>query len=154
MAANGSKSNTSQFFSNRNFYLTIYEAEPKFTYQPNAKFRASVLYNYQEKENVDYHGGEALISQTVGGEIRYNIASKGSFRASYNYINNEFSETNNAALAYEMMEGLQPGINMTWELNYQQNLSKHMQLSINYNGRSSDNSPLIHTGGVQVRAFF
>lgn len=154
LAANGSKSNTSQFFTNRNFYLTIYEAEPKFTYQPNAKFRASVLYNYQEKENADYHGGEELISQTVGGEIRYNIASKGSFRASYNYINNEFSETNNAALSYEMMEGLQPGINMTWELNYQQNLSKHMQLSINYNGRSSDDTPVIHTGGVQVRAFF
>lgn len=154
LAANGSKSNTSQFFSNRNFYLTIYEAEPKFSYQPNAKFRASVLYNYQEKENADYHGGEELISQTIGGELRYNVASKGSFRASYNYINNEFSETNNTALAYEMMEGLQPGINMTWELNYQQNLSKHMQLSINYNGRSSDNSPIIHTGGVQVRAFF
>ena len=43
---------------------------------------------------------------------------------------------------------------MTWELTYQQNLSKHMQLSVNYNGRHSTDSPVIHTGGVQVRAFF
>ena len=113
-----------------------------------------MLYNYTEKVNAINFGGEELISQTVGGELRYNVASKGSFRASYNYINNEFSSTNNVSLAYEMMEGLQEGINMTWELNYQQNLSEHMQLSINYNGRVSDNSPIIHTGGVQVRAFF
>lgn len=154
LAANGAKSNSSQFFINRNYFIDIYEAEPKFSFQPNAKFRASVLYNYTEKVNAINFGGEELISQTVGGELRYNVASKGSFRASYNYINNEFSSTNNVSLAYEMMEGLQEGINMTWELNYQQNLSEHMQLSINYNGRVSDNSPIIHTGGVQVRAFF
>ena len=154
LGANGTKSNSSQFFNNRNYFIKIYEAEPKFSFQPNAKFRASVLYNYKEKTNSLNFGGEELISQTVGGELRYNVASKGSFRASYNYISNEFSITNNTALAYEMMEGLQEGINMTWELNYQQNLSKHMQLSINYNGRVSDDAPVIHTGGVQVRAFF
>lgn len=154
IGSNGTKSNSSQFFNNRNYFIKIYEAEPKFSFQPNAKFRASVLYNYKEKTNGLNLGGEELISQTVGGELRYNAASKGSFRASYNYISNEFSVTNNTALAYEMMEGLQEGINMTWELNYQQNLSKHMQLSINYNGRVSDDAPVIHTGGVQVRAFF
>lgn len=154
LGANGTKSNSSQFFNNRNYFIKIYEAEPKFSFQPNAKFRASVLYNYKEKTNGLNFGGEELISQTVGGELRYNVASKGSFRASYNYISNEFSVTNNTALAYEMMEGLQEGVNMTWELNYQQNLSKHMQLSINYNGRVSDDAPVIHTGGVQVRAFF
>jgi len=154
LGANGYKSNVSEFFSSRNYVLLIYEAEPKFSYQPNTKFRASVYYNYQEKSNALYLGGEELISQTIGSELRYNIASKGSFRALFNLIDNEFSGTQNASLSYEMMEGLQNGTNMTWELNYQQNLSKHMQLSVNYNGRSSDNSPVIHTGGVQVRAFF
>ena len=76
------------------------------------------------------------------------------FRAGFNYINNKFTTTNNASLAYEMLEGLQQGANMTWEMTYQQNISKHMQLSINYNGRKSEENPVIHTGGVQVRAFF
>jgi hypothetical protein len=53
-----------------------------------------------------------------------------------------------------MLEGLNPGSNITWEANYQRNISKHMQLSVNYNGRQSESSPIIHTGGVQVRAFF
>lgn len=154
LAANGEKSNISEFFSNRNFLLKEYEIEPKFSFQPSVKFRASIYYNYGEKTNQEQYGGEELVSQTIGSEIRYNIAAKGSFRASFNYIDNQFTVTNNATLAYEMMEGLQEGTNMTWELNYQQNLSKHMQLSVNYNGRMSDDSPVIHTGGVQVRAFF
>ena len=95
-----------------------------------------------------------LISQKIGGELRYNLASKGSFRSTFNYIDNEFVSNSNASLDYEMLEGLQPGSNMTWELTYQQNLSKHMQLSINYNGRKSEESKIIHTAGVQVRAFF
>ncbi len=154
LAANGYKSNISQFFNNRNFEIESIELEPKLSYQPNAKFRASILFNYEEKVNEDVFGGEELISQTAGGEIRYNVASKGSFRATYNYIENQFSLTNNAALAYEMLEGLQEGVNMTWEMSYQQNLSKYMQLSVNYTGRKSENTPVIHTGGVQVRAFF
>jgi hypothetical protein len=154
LAANGQKSSISQFFINRNFEIESIEFEPKLSYQPNAKFRASILFNYEQKINSDIYGGEELISQTAGGEIRYNVASKGSFRATYNYIENQFSLTKNAALSYEMLEGLQEGVNMTWELSYQQNLSKYMQLSLNYNGRKSENTPIIHTGGVQVRAFF
>jgi len=154
LTANGAKSSVSEFFNNRNFEIKSIEAEPKFTFQPNAKFRISVLYTYEEKKNNEFFGGEELVSQKAGTEIRYNVASKGSFRAGFNYIENEFSVTNNASLTYEMLEGLQQGANMTWELTYQQNLSKHMQLSLNYNGRKSEETPIIHTGGVQVRAFF
>ncbi len=154
LTANGEKSSISEFFSNRNFELRNIEIEPKFTFQPNVKFRASILYSYKEKENNVFFGGEELTSQKIGGEIRYNIASKGSFRGNFNYIDNQFVSNNNASLDYEMLEGLQEGTNMTWELTYQQNLSKYMQLSINYNGRKSEETPFIHTGGVQVRAFF
>jgi hypothetical protein len=151
---NGEKSSISEFFINRNFTLTLYEAEPKFSFQPNVKFRASILYNYKEKINSEFYGGEKLTSQKIGGEVRYNVASKGSFRANYNYIDNQFPKTNNASLSYEMLEGLKEGANMTWELTYQQSLSKYMQLSINYNGRKSEDTPIIHVGGVQIRAFF
>ncbi|NQX97582.1 MAG: hypothetical protein HRT73_06840 [Flavobacteriales bacterium] len=154
LTANGEKSSISEFFNNRNFKLETVEAEPKFTFQPNTKFRISVLYSYKEKINDSVFGGEELISQKAGMEMRYNVASKGSFRGAFNFIDNQFVSNGNASLDYEMLEGLQEGSNMTWEITYQQNLSKHMQLSINYNGRKSEESPIIHTAGVQVRAFF
>ncbi len=154
LTSNGRKSNFSEFFQSRNFEIELLEVEPKLTYQPNSKFRISVFYNYQEKRNSEFLGGEELVAQKGGTELKYNVASKGSFRAGFNYINNQFSTSDNASLSYEMLEGLQQGANMTWECTYQQNISKHMQLSINYNGRKSEETPIIHTGGVQVRAFF
>ena len=154
LTSKGEKSSNSEFFNAKNFDLEIVEAEPKFTIQPNTKFRVSLLYNYKEKINTVFLGGEELIAQKLGIELRLNRASKGSFRAGFNYIENEFISDGNASLDYEILEGLQEGANMTWELTYQQNISKHMQLSINYNGRKSEDSPIIHTGGVQVRAFF
>lgn len=148
------KDNFSEFFTNRNFNLTINELEPGFSYQPNAQFKISILFNYKEKSNVPLLGGEKSITKNGGLELRYNIASKGSLRALFNYIDNTFSETDNISLEFEMLEGLQRGINNTWEVTFQQNLSKYMQLSLNYNGRKSENTKVIHTGGVQVRAFF
>lgn len=153
--SNGIKSNKSEFFTNQNYYLTNYEAEPKITFQPDVKFRWSVLFNYKEKHNSELNGGEILKAQKFGTEVRYNIASKGSLMLNINLIKNDYSSAaNNTLISYEMLEGLLPGTNTTWELVYQQNLSKHMQLSLNYNGRKSDETPVIHVGGVQVRAFF
>jgi hypothetical protein len=153
--ANGVKNNKSQFFTNQNYYLTNYEAEPKLVIQPNVKFRITILYKYKEKYNDEFLGGQELKANKVGGEFRYNIASKGSFLFSINFIENKYkSIINNESLNYEMLEGLQQGSNTTWELVFQQNLSKHMQLSLNYNGRKSNDAKIIHIGGVQVRAFF
>ena len=154
LLANGIKVVNSEFFTNKNYHLVIKEIEPKYTIQPNAKFRTSVWFNYKEKINDVNLGGEEAISQRLGIELRYNMASKGSFRGVFNYIDNNFSNSDNPSLTYEMLEGLQDGVNLTWEMTYQQNLSKHMQLSLNYNGRKSDQTQIIHTGGVQVRAFF
>jgi len=152
---NGVKNNKSQFFNNQNYYLTNYEAEPKLVIQPNVKFRITLLYKYKEKNNDVLLGGQELIANKFGGEVRYNIAAKGSFLMSLNFIENKYkSLVNNETLNYEMLEGLQEGSNTTWELVFQQNLSKHMQLILNYNGRKSNDSKIIHIGGVQVRAFF
>lgn len=154
LASQSQKNNFSEFFANRNYDLLIHEIEPTFSIQPNVKFRISLLANYKEKANAENFGGEKALTHKAGTEIRFNMASKGSVRANYNYINNRFSSTNNASLSFEMLEGLQSGVNHTWEVSYQQNLSKYMQLNLNYNGRKSENTNVIHTGAVQVRAFF
>lgn len=153
--SNGIKSNKSQFFSNQNYYITNHEVEPKLTFQPNVKVRWSIFYNYKEKQNSIAYGGELLKAHKIGTEVRYNIASKGSIMCNVNYIENIYNTNfNNSVISYEILEGLLAGKNTTWEVIYQQNLSKHMQLSLNYNGRASNNTPIIHVGGVQVRAFF
>jgi hypothetical protein len=150
----GYRKSEAEFFSNRNFNIHYQELEPKISLQPNTSFRASLMFKYTEKNNSLDLGGEKAISRNAGVEIRYNILSKGSLLLNTNYIVNSFTRTNNSTLAFEMLDGLQAGKNIIWSVSYQRNLSNNMQLNLSYNGRTAESSPTIHTGGVQVRAFF
>jgi hypothetical protein len=60
----------------------------------------------------------------------------------------------NSALGNEMLSGLKPGDNYTWNVGFQRRLSDHLQIDLTYNGRKSEGTPAVHVGGAQVRAFF
>ena len=79
---------------------------------------------------------------------------KGSFLVEVNYIKIEYNGLASNSLAFEMLEGLQPGDNATWQLTYQRSLGKYLQLDMGYNGRVSEDVKPIHAGNVRVRAYF
>jgi hypothetical protein len=53
-----------------------------------------------------------------------------------------------------MLEGLQAGQNLTWRLLLQKNLTQFLDINLNYQGRKSQSSQTIHTGNIQLRAYF
>jgi hypothetical protein len=53
-----------------------------------------------------------------------------------------------------MLEGLQPGKNFTWSLLAQKKLTKFLDLNFNYFGRKTETSKTIHTGTIQLKAYF
>ena len=67
---------------------------------------------------------------------------------------NDFTGNVNTPVAYQMLEGLQPGKNYTWNLLYSQKLNAFLNLNISYLGRKSENSKTIHTGSIQLKALF
>jgi hypothetical protein len=150
----GEKSNTSQYFTSRNYQLTYLTPEAKLTVQPNLKFRVSLDYVYTEKKNNPENGAETVYSNNLGGELKYNILTKGSINLKLNYIQMNYNGSPNSAVAYEMLDGLKSGKNATWSVSYQRTLSNNIQVNITYDGRQSENSKMIHTGGASVRAFF
>ena len=89
-----------------------------------------------------------------GLEIKYNVLQKGSLNVKANFIQIKFDGLTNTSIAYEMMDAYQIGENITWGITYQRNLSNNLQLSLTYDGRKSENSNAIHTGGAQLRAYF
>ena len=153
-ATKGLKTNLSALFSNRNFFISYGDIEPKLSFQKGTSFRISILYKLAHKKNDLVYGGETLSGQTIGTEIKYNVLAKGNLLFNLNYVLNTFSAFQKSLLSFEMLEGLQPGRNVTWSLSYNRSLSNNTQLTVNYSGRASANSPAVHTGGVQVRAFF
>ena len=151
---NGKKSSTVQFFNGRDFSIQYVEIEPKISYQPSATFRLTLSYKNSEKQNAAALGNQKTTSNKAGIDLKYNVAAKGSFQANFNLIVIQYNGQENTPIAFEMLEGLRTGQNLTWGLSYQRTLSNNMQINVNYDGRKSPNVKTIHVGGVQVRVFF
>jgi len=150
----GRKINTSDYTSGRNYALDIWSIKPKFSFQPNTSFRISLTNETSLKENSVDLGGEVAQILDIGTEFRLNKATKGSITATFNYIQIDYTGEVNSALGFEMLNGLKNGTNFTWNVNFQRTLANNLQLSLSYLGRKSEENKAIHTGGVQVRAFF
>jgi hypothetical protein len=150
----GNKAAGSDYLNGRNYTLNYLSTESRFSYQPGTAFRITFSGKYTEKDNDPELGAEKAILRDVGTEVRYNIVGKGSLLVNFNYINIYYDGLTNTSLAFEMLDALQVGQNLTWSMAYQRNLSKNMQLTLNYTGRTSQTTRTIHNGGVSVRAFF
>ncbi len=144
----------SQFFSNRNYLIEGKETEEKLIFQPNTVFRISGIYKYTEKRNIIEGGFQKAIVNTYAMELKFNQADKGSLTGRFDFIQIRFNDDTNSPAAYEMLNALNKGDNYTWELTYQRNLSNNIQISINYNGRKTPTSNMVHLGGAQIRAYF
>lgn len=149
----GRKKSSSDYASSRAYFIEYYEIEPVFSYQPGTAFRIGISGKYTEKQNQSINAEKAVL-RNIGLELRLNQTQKGSFSAQVNYIVISYNSTTNSSLAFEMLEGLKTGNNFTWGMSYQRKVAQNLQLNFTYNGRKSESNNAIHSGGVELRAFF
>ena len=57
-------------------------------------------------------------------------------------------------IPYEMTRGYGKGSNYEWAVRAAYQLGKNLNLTLNYDGESKINRPVIHTGRMELRAFF
>ncbi len=148
----GKKKYSSEFFSTKNYHLETASNEVKIQYQPGFKTKIELNYTYSEKDNI--LSTEKSFSNIIGTEINYAVAKKGNLLTQGNYVNIRYNSDPNTSIAYEMLKGLKPGNNATWSFMFQWKLAKYLEMNIIYNGRISENINAIHTGSLQLRAFF
>ncbi len=53
-----------------------------------------------------------------------------------------------------MLEGLENGNNILWNLNFDRKLSQILELTISYEGRKTVSADVVHIGRLQMRAVF
>jgi hypothetical protein len=148
-----SSESISQNFTNRNFELKNQHFFPKLSYLFNENAQFDVFYQFSSKEN-QRAGFESLQQNNFGLSFTYNNPKAITLIGEFNYFNNQFEGNANSPVAYQILEGLQPGNNFTWSLLAQKRLTKFLDLNINYTGRKTETSKAIHTGSVQLRAYF
>lgn len=150
----GTKDSQADYTSGRNYALKYHFVQPSFIYQPSTTFRLTLDGRYSQKQNDEQYGGENALVYEIGSSFKFNQAEKGSLQGGIKLVNIQYAGNQNSALGFEMLEALKPGINYTWNVGYQRSVSKNLQISIQYNGRKSENTKMIHSGGMEVRAFF
>ncbi len=150
----GTDISNSQYFPTNNFDINYYQIIPRLNYQPNTSFRLTLSFTYSDKVNALSDGGGSSIQENSGLELKYNVLSKGSLTADFNYVKIAFNGDVSSPLGLEILQGLNVGNNYTWGISYQCNLSANIQLNLSYTGRAEQGSPIINTGNASVRAFF
>ena len=143
----------SENFLSKNYQLNQTLLNPKLSYLLDDNKRFDVYYQYQKKDNI-IGDLEQLTQEKYGVSFMLTQNQKAAITGEFNYFSNEFSGSSNTPVAYQMMEGLQPGTNFTWSLIAQKKLTKFLDLNLNYFGRKSETSRTIHTGTVQLKAYF
>ena len=140
-------------FNNRNYSIEGKEIQPKITFLQTQNKRFTAFYHYKNKAN-SLENFEVLKQQKFGIEYYYTSEKKDQITANVNVFLNDFIGETNTPVAYQMLEGLQAGTNYTWNLLFNRKLNSFLNLNLNYLGRKSENSKIIHTGNIQLRAVF
>lgn len=125
----------------------------KLSYLRSSNSRVTAFYQFNLKEN-EIGEKEKLKSNKLGLKFLYNKLDKFSFSSEFSWINHDYSGTNYTPVSFQLLEGLQPGKNYTWNILIQKKINSFLNLNINYNGRKSENFKTIHIGNIQLRANF
>ena len=159
---NSLKSSENQAFATRNYQLDGWEISPKMTWLPTRGFRIVASMKWELSQN-KLLGAERAEQTHWSAEITWNPVSKPdaqgfkaatSLRAKGTFAQIGYTGAPNTAVAFAMLEGLQDGKNFLWNLNLDRQISKSMQLSLNYEGRKTGTNRVVHVARAQVRAVF
>lgn len=150
----GEELSASNVIEGRNYAIDYYTLKQTVTYQPGAQFKVSLIGDYTKKENDVDLGGQTAEIIDLGIDFRLSKVKTGIIFAKFNYISIRFSGAGNNSLSYRMLDGLQNGTNLTWGAGIQRSIGENLQLNLSYNGRKSEDVRAVHTGSMEVRAYF
>ena len=144
---------TSENYPEKNYEIEGYQLAPKISYLFSKSTSWDLFYELQNKEN-QMGNFETLLQSRFGTSFSYAGEKKITMNGEVSFYQNKFVGNEFSSVGFQMLEGLQTGQNLTWRLLLQKNLTNFLDINFNYQGRKSESSKAIHTGSVQLRAYF
>ncbi|MFN8253602.1 MAG: hypothetical protein U0V75_17155 [Ferruginibacter sp.] len=141
-------------FNNRNYQIALNRIEPAISFMHKSTFRLTVNYSLYNKRNRIDSMEKATIHE-LGTELRYTILSNSSLNARFTFNQTNFKAYAGAAnttVGYVMLDGLLPGKNYLWNIEYTRSIAGNFELSLQYNGRKPGTANTVHTGTASIRA--
>ncbi|NDP26758.1 MAG: hypothetical protein GZ087_04930 [Flavobacterium sp.] len=143
----------SQNFSEKNYEIKGYQLAPKISYLFSKSTSLDLFYELQNKEN-QIGNLETLLQNRFGTSFTYAGKKNFTMNGEISFYQNKFVGNEFSSVGFQLLEGLQTGQNLTWRFLLQKNLTNFLDINLNYQGRKSESSKTIHTGSVQLRAYF
>jgi hypothetical protein len=144
-------------FQNRNYELDINSIEPQLSFINRTVFRLQASYKWDKKNNEPKFGGEKSVSNSLNLETKYNVLQNASVNAKFTFNHIQYDANNrpqNSTVSYIMLDGLLPGQNFLWSLDFTKRLLNNVELNFQYEGRKPGETKTIHIGRAAVRALF
>ena len=150
--------NSSTNFDSANYNLKQWSAEPGVTFTRRSNLRIGVSCRLTSRDNAEEWGGQHYTSEAWNTDFKYNILQSTSIQGRFTMSSIVYKGTDGkapsttSAVAYTILEGLQPGKNYLWNLDLIKKLGNNLELSLQYEGRKAGNAGVVHTGRAALRA--
>lgn len=143
----------SEDFVEKNYDLKGYQLSPKISYLFSKNTSLDFFYEFQNKEN-KIGNLETLVQNRLGTSFSFAGEKKVTINGEFSFYENKFTGNEFSSVGFQMLEGLQAGQNLVWKLLLQKNITSFLDVNLNYQGRKSETGNTVHTGNVQLRAYF
>ncbi|MBD0404470.1 hypothetical protein [Flammeovirga sp. EKP202] len=146
----------SDYLEDRNYSIDELGVTPSISFQPSIFMRYSLGYSVKKKlgELNSETRQEVSQIQETSFEAKWNKASLFSITGRFSAIFQNYDGEPNSAIGYEMLDALNEGVNLKWNISWTQSLFNGMQLRVQYDGRKSENSNSVHIGSMNLIALF
>ena len=124
--------NSSSNFDSSNYSLHLYSIEPDLTYTHKSNLRIGLGYRLSTKANSMEWGGQNYTSTGFNSDFKYNILQSTSIQGKFifseiSYTSKEGTPSVTAPVSYIILEGLQPGRNYEWGLDFTKRLGSSLE---------------------------
>jgi len=148
------RASDSEFFAGKNYQIRERVLEPSGSWLPTPAFALELRYRYSVQEDQLQAEDFRAQAHELSLETGWNKDSQTNLEQRFSYVKMDFVGQANSPVGFAMLNGLQPGNNLIWNLSLNRQLGRNLQLQLSYEGRKTGIARVVHLGRAQVSATF
>jgi hypothetical protein len=142
-------------FANQNYFIHSFQTEPQVSYTKGTKYRLALGCRVLAQSDEPQYGGEHSLSKALTLDTKYNVVTNTSITAHFEVNGIDFSGADQTTtVAYTMLQGLTPGTNYVWSIDFTKRLLGNIEVTLSYDGRKPGEGATVNTGRAAIRALF
>jgi hypothetical protein len=109
-------------------------------------------YKYDYKNGVASGQPQQATLHSIVNETKWNVVQSSVLTGKFTFTQIAFAGTPNSTVSFIMLDALQPGQNLLWNIDYTRRIAGSFEVSFNYEGRKPGTGRTVHIGRASIRA--